>query len=490
MVDLINKENVKRPPIVTVMGHVDHGKTSLLDTIAKTNIASKEVGGITQGISAFTVSYEGRKITFIDTPGHEAFLSMRKRGGKIADIILLVIAGPEGVKPQTQEAIAHIKDSQAAPIVVITKMDLPEVSAERIKRQLAENGVLVEGLGGEIPVAEVSIRDENSIKKLLDLILLSTDLTGLPGSSEGVLEAVVVESLMDRQKGPMALCVVRSGKLITGQDIHTLTVSSRIRGLASNAGMAILQIGAGEAGWVMGFNKVPKVGEQVLAGKLDDSIKTKATNIPTGRQAPLPKEVNKEATNLKMILKADTLGSLEAIEASLAQILQGQGSVEVVASGVGDINDGDIYLAKDSEAPVIGFKVRTLGSAVELARERGVEIQTYEIIYKLLEDLKLGLSGLNQRKKKISKPTAEILKIFELPSGDKVLGSKVESGTLREGQNVLVKRGEDDLFKSSIKNIKIGRKSVDKVSAPNECGLLLLAKDVSSVVPGDKVIAI
>jgi len=487
MAEQINKNNVKRSPIVTVMGHVDHGKTSLLDIIAKTNVVSKEVGGITQGISAFTASYDGRKITFVDTPGHEAFLSMRKRGGKIADIILLIVAGSEGVKPQTQEAIAHIKEGRATPIVVITKMDLPEASPEKVKRQLADNGILTEGMGGEIPVAEVSIKDEGSIKKLLDLILLVTDLNGVVGSAEEALEAIIVESLMDRKKGPMALCVVRSGGLLAGQDIHTPSVAARIRGLSSNAGTSLSQICAGEAGWIMGFSKVPKVGEQILPGKAEAEVKIPSV-AAAGRQKPEVKEqVSTEAVNLKMILKADTLGSLEAVENSLLQLTAGTGKIEVIASGVGDINDGDVYLAKDTDAVVIGFKVRTLGSAADLAREREVEIQTYEIIYKLLEDVNLGLSGLNQWKKKTAKPEAAVVKIFELPSGDMVLGCKVENGVLREGQNVVVKRENEDIFKSSIKNLKIGRQSVEKVAAGSECGIMLAAKDVSSVQTGDKI---
>jgi translation initiation factor IF-2 len=491
MAESINNNLLKRPPVVTVMGHVDHGKTSLLDAIARTNVAAKEVGGITQGISAFTVPYEERKITFVDTPGHEAFLSMRKRGGKVADIILLIIAGPEGVKPQTQEAIAHIKDSQATLIVVITKTDLPETNVEKVKRQLADNGVLVEGFGGQVPVVEVSIKDPDSIKRLLDLILLSADLSGVLGSPNEAVTAIVVESVVDRQKGPMTLCVVRSGVLTPGQDIHTPTVSARIRGLFRNGGESLLQISAGETGWIMGFNKVPKVGEQISDGKLDDPNKPSVSGAAIGRQVPVNEGSSlEEAANLKMILKADSLGSLEALETSLAQILQGSGSVEVVASGVGDINDGDIYKAIDSKAPVIGFKVRTLGSAADLAREREVEIQTYEIIYKLIEDIKLGLLGLNQWKKKTSRPEADILKIFELPSGDRVLGCKVVSGALRVGQGVLVKRKDTDLFKSSIKSIKIGKKSSEKISAPSECGLLLFAKDVSSIEPGDKVVAI
>lgn len=483
------QNKIKRPPIVTVMGHVDHGKTSLLDAIAKTNVAAREVGGITQGISAFTLSYEGRKITFVDTPGHEAFLSMRKRGGQAADIILLVVAGPEGVKPQTQEAIAHIKESKAAPIVVITKMDLPEADAQKAKRQLAENGVLTEGLGGQIPVAQVSVKDEASLKRLLDLILLVTDLTGLPGSPAEVLEGVVIESLLDRKKGPLALVVVRSGQLSPGQDVATPTVSARIRGLLTNTGSPLSQISAGEAGWVMGFSKVPKVGEIILSGKIPLPMAAEVTPA-LGRQTPQIVEQNPQSVNLKMILKADSLGSLEALEESLKTLLSGTGKIEVVASGVGDINDGDIYLAKDSEAVVIGFKVRTLGSAADLARQREVEIQNYDVIYKLLEDVNLGLSGLNQWKKKTLKPTATVLKVFDLPSGDQVLGCKVENGTLREGQNVTVQREETELFKSSIKNLKVGKNNVEKVTAGSECGLMLAAKDVSSVEPGDKISAV
>lgn len=475
---------------MTVMGHVDHGKTSLLDVIARTDVVSKEVGGITQGISAFTVTYGGRRITFVDTPGHEAFLAMRRRGGKVADIILLIVAGSEGVKPQTQEAIAHLKESSAIPIAVITKMDLPEANPEKIKRQLAENGVLVEGLGGQIPVALVSIKDPESIKKLLDLILLVTDLNEILGSVDEELEAVVVESLVDRKKGPLALVAVRRGKLSLGQEVHTITATGRIRNLMSNHGEPIFELPCGEAAWVMGFSQAPKVGEGVLFGKTEEPApKTAVTTARAEREVPGKKEEGR-AENLNVILKADTLGSLEALESGLLAISQTGGKVDIVASGIGDVNNSDVYLAKDSGAVIIAFKVRTLGSAAELARDKEVEIQTYEIIYKLLDDAKLALSGLSQWTKREGKPGAEVIKIFELPSGDRVLGCKVKRGTLREGQNVVVKKGEEELFKSSIKNIKIGKQSVEKASAPNECGLLLKASDVSAVESGDEILVI
>lgn len=492
----MNKEipeiKTSRPPIVTIMGHVDHGKTSLLDALANTNVAAKEVGEITQGISAFTVNFEGKKITFIDTPGHEAFMAMRARGSQTADIVLLVVSAVEGVKPQTQESIDHIKNSSVDPILVITKMDLPEANPEKVKRQLAENGFVVEGLGGQIPVAQVSIKDKESLKKLLELILLVADLKERAGSNEGDLEAVVIESLLDRKKGPLALVVVRDGHLGLGQEVYTPTVAGKVRSLINNQGLKLNEVLVGEAGWIMGLNKAPKVGQVLHSGKsaavLDSEPKTGGT-----REAKFPPASDEKIVgiNLKIILKAETLGSLEAITAALAQLPQGtEGKIQIIAAGVGDINESDIYLAKTTGAIAIGFKVRILGSSLDLAKEREVEVQTYDLIYKLLEEVKLGLLGLNQWTKRKGPAQAQVKKIFTLPSGDKILGCLVVNGTFREGQNVVLMHAEVELFKTSIKNIKIAKTNVEKVTLNNECGFLLSAKDVSSVSIGDEMLAL
>lgn len=491
---MVNKSKINkisRPPIVTIMGHVDHGKTSLLDALAQTNVAAKEVGEITQAISAFTVNFEGKKITFIDTPGHEAFMAMRARGGQVADIVLLVVSATEGVKPQTQEAIGHIKNGSAEPILVITKMDLPEANPEKVKRQLSENGLLVEGLGGQIPMAQVSIKDKESLKKLLELILLVADLKERDGANEGSLEAVVIESLLDRKRGPLALVVVKDGHLMVGQEVQTATVSGKVRSLIDNQGTRLNEVLVGEAGWIMGFNKAPKVGEVLVMGKSAATESVKKPEPVRKAGAPPTKEETTVGTDLKIILKADTLGSLEAIAQSLSQLpKEGEGKIELIDQGVGDINESDIFLGKSTGALVIGFKVRVLPSSLDLAKEREVEVQMYELIYKLLEEVKLGLSGLKEWTKRKGPAKAQVKKIFELPSGDKILGCLVVNGTFTESQNVVVKRADQELFRSSIKNIKIGKQNVAKVSLNNECGLLLSAKNVSGVALGDEIYAI
>ncbi|MCL5003829.1 MAG: GTP-binding protein [Patescibacteria group bacterium] len=481
-----NEKLAKRPPIVTIMGHVDHGKTSLLDALAKTALAQKEEGGITQSISAHALIYKGRKITFVDTPGHEAFLSMRRRGGKMADIVLLVVAATEGVKPQTQEALAHIRETKPYVVAVITKTDLPESNPEKVKRQLAENGLQLEGWGGEVPVVETSIKNEESLKKLLDLILLITDVSDFAGSQSGPLEGFVVESLLDRHKGPLSLVLLRSGKLNLGDIIYVGQTSGKIKNLTDDRGQILNSFGAGEAAWVMGLKEAAVPGEPVSLVLADAGMAKKADEDSTSvSKIPAAKTV------LKIILKADSLGSLEALRESIGRLGSLESRLEIVRAAVGDINDSDIYLARDTQSLAVGFRVRILGSARDLADQYELEVRTYEVIYKLLEELQLGLSGLLAWKKERAKPSALVLKIFELPSGDKVLGCKIKNGTFKISQNILVKRGEEELFRSSIKNLKIGKEKADKAAAPAECGLLLSA-DLSSadLREGDEIVVL
>ena len=468
-INRVKPEINKRPPIVTIMGHVDHGKTSLLEALLETTLTSTEIGGITQRISSHSLVFEGRKLTFVDTPGHEAFLAMRQRGGQLADIILLVVAGSEGVRPQTQEAINHIKSTKAAVIVVLSKKDLPDFNADQAKRQLADNGILVEGYGGKTPVAEVSTKDKVSLKKLLELIILLSDITEYGGTNEDALEALVIESLLDRKKGPLALVVLRSGVLKVGQEIFCGESYGRIKSLTDESGRSFSALSSGEAAWILGFNKPPQVGSLVQFQEVSEASGTqKEATKRLGSGEKLP-----DSDGLKVIMKAESQGTLEAVESCLSKIASQGKSLSIVSTGVGDINNSDVYLAADTGSIICGFRVKVLGSAKELALERGVDITTYDIIYKLLSEVEQALLGLSRWQKRTAKPAAEILEIFPLPSGDLVLGFRLKNGAFRVGQAAVIKRGEDEIFKSTIKTLKIGKNKVEKIIAPSEGGVLL-----------------
>lgn len=483
-------QTTKRPPIVTIMGHVDHGKTSLLDALAKTDRAAKEEGGITQGLAAFSVNHKERPMTFIDTPGHEAFLSMRRRGGQMADVILLVIDSVEGVKPQTQEALNHLRQSQAQPIVVLTKADLPGANPDVIKRQLADNGLLVEGWGGDVPVMSTSIKDLTGLEKLLDLILLVTDLYELKGTAAGSLEAIVVESLLDRKRGPLSLVVIRSGALSLGQEIYSgegqTAAVGKIRGFLTGDGRALTTLTAGQAAWVLGFNKPPPVGQPLKIGK--EEIVSRPPLVPIQGLPPRPDFTRPEKgpEKLRVVLKAQTWGSLEALTQALTQSPELAEKIEIFSSGVSDINESDVKLAREARALVVGFRVRLLDSAKKIADDFGLVVNLYDVIYKLLADLKLASQSFDIWRKQAARPEAEVLKIFTLPSGDLVIGGVVRSGAFRVNQLVHVSRQGQELFQSRVKNLKIGKNKVEKVTAGLECGFLLEEKhQAAEIKSGD-----
>lgn len=477
--DVNKKEDFWTPPVITVMGHVDHGKTTLLDTIRNSHVAAKESGGITQHIGSYTIESQGKKITFIDTPGHEAFSAMRSRGGKVADIVVLVIDVSEGVMPQTLEALESALSYKAPIIVALNKIDLPGANPNMVKGQLAKSGLLVEGYGGDTVVVEISAKTGQNIDSLLEMILLTAQLNPPKGRRDLPLEAYVIESKLDRRRGPVASVVVKSGKISLGNEISTGATSGKVKQILDDKGERLSEVGPGQSVEVLGFNGVPAVGESVKIGK--STVLEQKVSLPSG--VPLPFDV--EGPRLKVILKADVMGSLEALKTSLNHLPLFNSQASVIFSGVGDVSDSDVNLAKAVSAVIFAFRVKTIDSAMQMAESLSVEIRSYQVIYKLTEDVEKALEGISAWKKSEGPGQALVLKIFPLNSGDRIFGCRVLQGSLRTGDRVKITREGAEIDKARIKNLKIGKEKVDRVIAEKECGVLLTA--VAIVLVGDKL---
>jgi translation initiation factor IF-2 len=443
-----------RPPIVAVLGHVDHGKTTLLDTIRKTSIAKREAGGITQSIGASVVETKGaKKITFIDTPGHAAFKNMRKHGAKAADIAILVVAAEEGVKPQTREALEYILDAGIPFIVAATKTDLPSASVETVYSQLENEGVLFEGRGGDTPLIAVSARKEEGIIELLEMIALVAEVNDIKGDPDADLEAFIIETSKDKS-GNFASVIVRNGSLKVGDEIVTSNVKAKIRSLIDDKRRSVRQALPGEPVQITGFEELPEVGSMVWHGF-------------EGQPLPVKKEKNfvRKANEgeILAIIKAGNTGSLEAIQANLPA------SVIVVSSGVGELNQGDVFLAKSTGALVFAFEAKVPPAINRLADMEGVKIYTFSIIYELFEKLEEIIQ------EGIIETRGEAQIVAEFPYDNKrVAGCKVLKGTIKKSDSVVVMRGEKEMGRSKVVSIRKQKQEVGQVGQGEECGMVIL----------------
>lgn len=449
-----NEKGYLRPPIVVILGHVDHGKTTLLDFIRKTNIAKKEVGGITQSIGASVVeTKEGKRITFIDTPGHAAFANMRSSGAKVADIAVLVVAGEEGIKPQTSEALNFILDAKIPFIVAVTKIDLPTSSVDIVRGQMEKLGISFEGRGGNVPLLGVSGRTGEGIVNLLEIISLTSEVYGQKESSDDPLEAVVIETGKDK-KGPTTSIVVRSGKIAVGQEIVTENTKAKVRGIFDFRGESVNQVLPGEPALLLGFQEPPLVGSRIWSATDKDSIVVATNN----KQIKNPTE-----GKISIILKTQSAGSIEAIIANLPP------EVSVTASSVGNINEGDIFLAKSTGSSIFAFEVKVPLSVIKLAATEGIKVETFSIIYKLFERIdEMIKKGVVEIKGK-----AEIIAIFPY-DGKKVAGCKVVSGKISKSDSLTLLRGKDELGKVKITSMKKGKQEIQEVSQGEEFGVFFI----------------
>ena len=481
-----------RPPVVTIMGHVDHGKTTLLDYIRKTNVQSKEAGGITQHIGAYQVDSKGKKITFIDTPGHAAFAKMRQRGAQITDIVVLVVAVNDGVKPQTIESIRHIKESNVSVLVALNKTDIKDTNPDIIKGELAEHDILVTDIGGEVEVVELSAKTGKGVDKLLETIITMAELLELKADADAPLKAVVIESSVDQHKGPVASVVVQQGTLKKRQDLVTEDnkITGRVRALTNELGQQLDIVLPGNPAEIQGLNETPDVGSIINDAnaqyKLVEVEADKAVVDAADPYAGWDFETalaGEEKEKLKLIIKSDVQGTLEAILQTIDE-----DSAEVISSGVGIVTESDVELAATTSAGIIVFNTKVPGKVRKLAKLQKVKINEYKIIYKLIEDLqKQMLKLIEPTIGEVQTGEAEIVQIFEM-KGRKIAGCKIITGEIKKSDLLHLKREDEILLNPIISSMQHGKEEVDKVTAKSECGITFKNKKLGFQV-GDKIIA-
>ena len=479
-----------RPPVVTFLGHVDHGKTSLQDRMRDTHVVDGEAGGITQHIGASTVSYKGKKITFIDTPGHEAFTQMRARGANTTDIAILVVAADDGFMPQTVEALNHARAAGVPIIVAINKMDLPDANPDKVLLNMQQNNLTSEDWGGNVGTVRVSAREGTGINDLIERILLESEMLELKGNPKRPGEGVVLEAQLEQGLGPTANVLVNNGTVKLGDPILCGSCYGKVKTLIDEHGKHIKSAGPSTPVKIVGLSGVPEAGSKlkVCKGEKDARLAAEA-NDDQRRNIELNKNVSSGGTTLedlfgqydeaqqntlRVLIKSDVKGSGEAIVDSLAKLPSEKIKVDVIASGVGAIAENDVMLAAASKAIIVGFHVRVNPGVNSLAKKENVEIRLYSIIYELLEDVVEALQGRlapDRREKEIA--SAVILKIFNLSKGAKVCGSMVEKGTVRVGAKARVYRAGELIFNGEVRSLRRFQDDVKEVKAGLECGIKL-----------------
>ncbi|MDH3606925.1 MAG: translation initiation factor IF-2, partial [Acidimicrobiia bacterium] len=476
-----------RPPVVTVMGHVDHGKTQLLDTIRSTDVVAGEAGGITQHIGAYQVTRaDGRKITFIDTPGHEAFTSLRARGANVTDIVILVVAANDGVMPQTAEAISHAKAAGVPIIVAVNKMDLPEADPVSVRAQLTEHEIVVEDLGGDVVNAEVSALTGDGIDQLLELVELSAEIEDLKSNPTANPEGVVIESNLDKGRGPVATVIIQRGTLRTGDVLVAGAVAGRVRAMMDSTGAQLKEAGPSTPVLIMGWSDVPNAGDRFqvapddktarkLASEALEELRAKNLVVPTAqeRMTDLLEELRTaDDAELRLIVKADVTGSLEAIREKISQIGREGGKVTVVSSGVGGITESDVLLADASQAIIIGFGVRPDSKSRKAAEAAGVEVRTYQIIYELLDDIEQMLVGsLAPDEVEDILGVAEVRATFRAPRLGLIAGSFVTEGEITRGGKIRLIRDGVVVYDGKVASLRRFKDDARTVASGFECGI-------------------
>ena len=490
-------EKLPRPPIVVVMGHVDHGKTTLLDAIRKTNVAQREKGGITQHIGASVVELQdGRKITFLDTPGHEAFTSLRARGSQVTDIAVLVVAADDGVMPQTVEAINHARAFNVPIIVAVNKIDKPEADPQRVRRELSELGLIPEEWGGDTIFVDVSAKTGQNIDSLLEYILLLAEILELKARYEGPAKGTVIESKLDKQKGPVATLLVQEGTLKVGDVIVAGTVYGKIRAMFDDKGRRVKEAGPSMPVEVLGFEDLPMAGDtfRVVENEKKARQIAEMRKIKKEQQEKLSKGImledvfkkiqEGELKELKVILKTDTVGSLEALKKSLTELSTPEVGVKIIHGAVGGITESDVMLAKASQAVIIGFNVRPDVKAKEAAEKEKVDIKLYSIIYEAIEDVKNALKGmLKPVEKEVTLGSAEVRATFKIKGVGTVAGCYVLEGKIVRNANARLVRNGVVIYTGKIESLKRFKEDVQEVARGFECGVKL--KDYNDVKVGD-----
>ena len=486
-----------RPPVVTILGHVDHGKTTLLDTIRKASVAEKEAGGITQHISAYQTKKKGQVITFVDTPGHEAFSGMRERGVSIADIAVLVVAADDGVRPQTKEVIQYLKEKKVPTVVAINKVDKPDANIQRVKQELAENEILVEQWGGKYVCAEVSAKQNIGIDDLLDSILLVAEVEDFKADDKRDGLGVVLESHLDPNKGPVATILIKTGTLKVGQDVVAGKTYGRIRKIEDFMGRSLPQAGPSTPVSIMGLVGNPDTNDviQVADGKTAARLKSKALNDSSSgqkdkltSQGMMRRIEDEKVKKLNIILKADVQGSLEAIDQILSTIKSDEVAINYIDTGVGSITESDVKIASPSKALIFGFNSEPTSVAKRLAESNGVEIKTYKIIYELIEDIKkILVDMLPMEIIRTDFGKMDVLAIFKNGKGEMIVGGKVSSGKIVKKSKIEIQREEKIVGRGVLSNLQQNKVPADEVEKGNECGLVFEGE--SKIKEGDILIS-
>ncbi len=481
------EEMVTRPPVICVMGHVDHGKTSLLDAIRKTNVTDREAGGITQHIGAYTVNVQGRTITFLDTPGHEAFTAMRMRGANATDIAILVVAADDGVMPQTIEAINHAKAAGIEIIVAVNKVDKPSANIDRVKQELSEYELIPEDWGGSTVFAPVSAKTGEGIEELLEMILLSADILELKANPDRRARGLVIEAELDKGRGPVATVLVQKGTLHVGDFISAGASHGKVRAMVDDKGRRLKEAGPSMPVEILGLSDVPSAGEVFIAHENDKTAKTYAETYLAQNKEKMLEETKSRMSlddlfsqiqegNLKelnLIVKADVQGSVEAVKQSLMKLSNEEVVVKCIHGGVGAINESDVMLASASKAIIIGFNVRPDATAKAVSEREGVDVRLYKVIYQAIEDIEAAMKGMLDpvfEEKVIGH--AEVRQIFKASAIGNIAGSYVLDGVFQRGCKIRISREGKQIFEGELASLKRFKDDVKEVKAGFECGLV------------------
>jgi translation initiation factor IF-2 len=485
----VEEDMVERPPVVTIMGHVDHGKTSLLDAIRETEVAAGEAGGITQHIGAYQVHHGGKVVTFLDTPGHEAFTAMRARGARVTDVVVIVVAADDGVKPQTEEAIDHARAAEVPIVVAVNKIDKEGAQPERVRTEMTQHGLQPAEWGGEIEFVDVSAKTREGLDSLLDTIQVVTDLEELKANSDTEASGTVIESKLDPGRGPVVSVLIQRGTLRVGDALVAGAHFGRVRAMHDFTGARVKGATPGQPVEVLGFDGVPEAGELVrvvdnerrarqLAGERANRLKTEALARRSGRKMSL-EDVFKlaqegQVKELSLVVKADVAGSLEAIEDEIAKLPQGEVKVNIIHRGVGGINESDAMLAAASNGVILAFNVRPVGDARQVADREGVEIRSYSVIYKAIEELRAAMQGmLEPAEVESALGQAEVRQLFRASKIGTIAGSHVSEGKITRGAKVRVVREGTVIYDTTIASLRRFNEDAREVAAGFECGILL-----------------
>ncbi|MEA2645426.1 MAG: translation initiation factor [Chloroflexota bacterium] len=488
-----------RPPVVAVMGHVDHGKTSILDAIRESKVADKEAGGITQRVGAYQVEKNGKPITFIDTPGHEAFTAMRARGASITDVAVLVVAADDGVMPQTREAIQHIKAAGVPLIVALNKIDKDNANPDRVKQGLADVGVQVEEYGGDIPLVAVSAKEKRGLDDLLEMILLVIEIADLKANPDKPAAGTIIDAHLERGRGAVATVLVQAGTLRVGDPFVIDTINGRVRALVNEDGEKMESAGPGQPAVVTGLPDVPNAGDvlevvdsertarAIAAARVETRRKAQVAAAPKQRLEDLFDQLQEaDVKDLNLVLKADSHGSLEALKGSITRIQDPKVRVRVIFEGVGNVGESDVNLAAASEAMVIAFSVKSDERALEAAEKQKIEIRNYDVVYNLTDDIDRAIKGMYEPTfKQVFEGKAEIKMPIKVPKIGLIAGSLVTEGRISRGSVAKVFRGKEMVRETKVESLRRFKEDVREVIEGLECGIHL--EDYQEFAEGDVV---